>query len=188
MTGEFTAHETPSNVRLAEANYLFEQHVAHCGPPDDSYFLMVTYFDAFIFTFGTLRDVVTTPEEKAKIKHSPILAFFQALRNINTHHSIVAAPLATSKFTRPFSRHLPLSNTGQTTSAVRLAFRFDVLRKILADVEIENEKSKPLHDRARPFIDVLEARAQPVFLDDVVREALAEARSIIPPDADPATK
>src|SRR5712692_11385221 len=96
---------TTAELRLGAAQYFYTQYLKHCGPPLDSYFLMVNYFDAFLFALTSIEEMIDQHSKKA-LRANQTFRFLKALRNITTHHSVLAAAVGNAKFPRPFSRDL----------------------------------------------------------------------------------
>lgn len=178
MDEQTLANTPPALLRLTHAEYFLAEYVKHSGPPVDSYWLMVGYFDAFLFALASVHDMA--PQLiRDKLATISVFRFFKALRNVTAHHSVLAATVAGSKFPRPFSRHASDSIGGQPNASSRLVLRLDVLRQILDAVEKERPNEKKNLDMARDFINALEARQSHVFLQDIMSEAVTAAKSVV---------
>ena len=179
MDEQTFANTHPALLRLTHAEHFLTEYVRHSGPPMDSYWLMIGYFDAFLFAVASAYDMASQPV-RDKLAAISAFRFFRALRNVTAHHSVLAANIAGSKFPRPFSRHVSVSVGGPPNDSSRLVFRLDVLRQILDAVEKERTKEKKNLDIARDYINELEARPSYVYLEDIMSEALTAAKSVVP--------
>lgn len=175
MTEEELGGQTPAALRLAEAEYFLREYVRHCGPPRDWYFAMVCSFDAFLFSLVSVEEMVDEAT-KTELQAGSDFRFFKALRNITTHHSILAAPIA-GKFERPFSRVITDGNIGEASSRLRL--RFDVLRRIFDAVENERKNEAATLRVAREFVAELEAAGNRGFLEDIMEQALHSVKRVL---------
>ena len=158
-------------LRLEEAKYFYSQFVAHCGPPRDSYFLMVAYFDAFLFALVSVEDMVPI-SVKAQLKSNEVFRFVKALRNITMHHSVLAALQPGAKFVRPFSRHVTEVIGSDPWASAKLAIDYPNFRAIFDAIEAERPSEKPTLDIARAYLAKLEAGLQPVFIESVLTNGL----------------
>lgn len=164
-------------LRYREAVYFYKQFVAHSGPPQDSYFLMVSYFDAFLFALTSVEEMLDVSNKKA-LHNIDAFAFIKTLRDVTVHHSVLAAPQPGAKFIRPFNRHVKDLVGGQSSSS-RLAISYDQFRNIFNMLELERPFEKVKYERARKYLAQLEAYPQPVFLSQVLDAALEGVRSFI---------
>jgi hypothetical protein len=139
---------------------------------------MVCYFDAFLFALVSVEEMVDKAT-KARLKYVQIFRFFKALRNATMHHSILGAPLAGSKFERPFSRHITECVGGESEASAKLAIRYDVFRNIFDAIEVIRSQEKSTLDAAREYLWELESRPQPVFLEQVLLDGLRAVAEII---------
>jgi len=170
---------SPSRLRFAEAEYFHTQFLKNCGPPVDSYFLMVCYFDAFLFALISVEEMVSDAA-KDHLRANSEFRFLKALRNISSHHSVLGAALSDSKFPRPFLRVISVSAGGAPNDSSRLKFRFDVLRSIFDAVEAECPQESRTLSVARAFLQELEDRkVQEVFLEDLMTRGLEAVREIL---------
>jgi hypothetical protein len=94
-----------AELRLYEAVYFYQRFRDACGPPKDSYFAMISLFDAFLFVLISIEEMVS-PSDKNRLHSSDVFKFFKAARNVTTHHSVLAAPNQSGGFVRPFSRNI----------------------------------------------------------------------------------
>jgi len=170
---------TPVSLRLSHADYFLTQYIHHSGPPSDSYWHMIAYFDAFLFTLASIYDI-SDPKVREKLKRDVVFGFFLTLRNVTAHHSVLAFAAQGSKFPRPFSREVSTGNSNPPQDSSRLFFRFDVLELILDGVEKDYPPAKKNIAVARSHIENLKRRSGRVYLDDLVRESLETVRKIVP--------
>ena len=170
----------PARLRLRHADHFLAQYKLHSGPPIDAYWLMVGYFDAFLFSLATVWDM-SDSSVRAKLESISSFRFFKALRNVAAHHSILAADVTGSKFPRPFSREVNVfSVEGAPNDSSRLFFRLDVLRQILDAVELERPHEKKNIDIARDYISELETRGGRVYLEDIMAESIHAVDAVLP--------
>lgn len=174
---EMAPLSTPQ-LRHREASYFCSQFIAHCGPPHDSYFHMVCYFDAFLAALTSVEEMVDN-SSKATLAGNDAFRFIKALRNITTHHSVLASSQQDSKFTRPFTRHLFNSVGNIQTSSGNLAINYARFREIFDAIEIKRPSEKHTIAAARRHLAALEAQPQPVFLEQVMHEALAIVEAVV---------
>lgn len=139
---------------------------------------MAGYFDAFLFSLATVWDM-SDASSRAMLDQIESFRFFRALRNVATHHAILAANVAGNKFPRPFSREINASCGGLPNDSSRLFFRMDVLRTILDAIEAERPKEKKNLDVARRFMTNLEAGGERLYLEDVMSVAVANVRAAL---------
>lgn len=161
---------SPAQLRLAEAKYFYLQFLRH-SRSGDCYFLMVSYFDSYLFALISIEEMVVQ-KLRLKLYNIPEFAFLKELRNINTHHSVLAAVTKSSKFSRPFSRHIDVG--GPQGDSSELFFKSNVLRAIFDEIEKEHkEKNRSLKslNAARTALDLLEQEA-PGELGDIMKKGL----------------
>lgn len=92
-------------MRLAEAIFFYRKFVGACGPPKDSLFEMVAYFDAFLFTLVSIEEMVSGSQKNA-LNSIDVFKFAKAARNVTTHHSVLAAPNQPIGFDRSLYREI----------------------------------------------------------------------------------
>jgi hypothetical protein len=166
-------------LRCAEAQYFLSRFIENCGPPVDSYFLMVCYFDAFLFSLISVEEMISS-EAKEHLRRKDVFRFLKALRNISSHHSVLGASLKDSKFPRPFSRTINVSVGGPPDDSSRLRLRFDVLRNIFDSIEQERPQESKNLDIARKYLAKLEKdNNSDVFIEDIMKEGLNEVKLVI---------
>jgi hypothetical protein len=170
---------TPAQLRLAEAEYFYLQFLKHsrCG---DCYFLMVSYFDSFLYALITIEEMIVK-NLQLRLRDIPEFAFLKELRNINTHHSVLAAVTNNSKFSRPFSRHI--DSGGPQGDSSKLFFQADSLRRAIFDeIEKENKGKKGRLKNlkaARKALDLLENNAAGE-LGDIMKKGLEAVSTFVP--------
>lgn len=169
---------TTAQLRYREADYFYTQFLAHCGPPHDSYFQMVCYFDSFLFALTSVEEMVDT-SSKATLRDVEVFRFIKALRNITMHHSVLAAPQPGAKLVRPFSRQISESVGGIQSSSAKLAIKYSNFREIFDYIEVKRPSEKRTLDVARDYLAKLEAGSQPVYLETVLYDALQKVAKLI---------
>lgn len=162
---------TAAQLRYREAEFFYSQFIANSGPPRDSYFHMICYFDAFLFALVSVEEMIDDTA-KSHLRGIDVFRFVKALRNITMHHSVLAAPQPGAKFERPFSRHISESIGGVSEAPAELAIRYDIFRGIFDAIETERPFEKKNLKAVRKYLSKLENRAQPVFLEPVLLDAL----------------
>ena len=171
---------SPPVMRFKEAEYFHSQFLKNCGPPRDSYFLMVCYFDAFLFTLISVEEMVSACAKKQLLACNEF-RFLKALRNISSHHSVLGAALTDSKFHRPFSRVISENIGGLQIASSRLKLRFDVLHTIFDAVQKERPSEANTLNIARTFLQELEKqKIQEVFLEELMKRGLEAVSAILP--------
>jgi hypothetical protein len=68
---------------------------------------------------------------------------------------------------------------GVQTSSGNLAINYGRFRAIFDAIETERPGEKHTLDAARNYLATLEARPQPIFLEQVLHEALSEVQAIV---------
>lgn len=160
-----------AELRLKEAEYFYEQFLRHSGPGTDNYFLMVAYFDAFLPTLTSVEEMVGEAAKEA-LRNNEGFRLLKALRNINYHHSVLAAIVNNSKFERPFSRIITAVIGAGEADPVKLRLRFDVLRAIFAKVCDERPGEGKTLDMATEVLNGLEQSNREIYLDEIMRTSL----------------
>ncbi len=174
---EMAPLSTPQ-LRYREALYFYTQFTAHCGPPQDSYFHMICYFDSFLYALASIEEMVDD-NAKAQLRSSDAFRFIKALRNISAHHCVLASSQQDSKFVRPFARHLSNNVGGIETSSGKLAINYDRFLEIFDKVEAEVRREKYTLDAARTYLTLLKSKNQPVFLEDVLHDSLLAVHAVV---------
>jgi hypothetical protein len=167
----------PGCLRYEGARHLYEKFIASCGPPRDSYFHMITYFDAFLFSYVSIEEMIDENAHK-RLNELDVFKFLKAARNITTHHSILAAPKQRGEFERPFSRIIDDGNTGITFA--RLRVRIEKFRQIFALAAQKYPKGEKVFQESEEYLQRIEAAgADNVFIDAIMLEGLEGAASIL---------
>ena len=163
---------TPEKLRLKHARYFAERYRSYSGPPRDKYWLMVGYFDAFLFLLVSISEMASQPV-RDKLLDLEAFRFFKTLRNIATHHSVLTVTLPNAKYERPFGR---LSGAG-SASFERLFFKFDALRELFCQFLREQTNQATNVKKALTYLDRLESRGETVYLDTVMFEIIDEVEA-----------
>lgn len=169
---------TTAQLRYYEAKYFYSQFIVNSGPPCDSYFKMVCYFDAFLFALVSVEEMIDE-SDRDRLRDIEVFRFVKALRNITMHHSVLAAPQPGAKFERPFSRHLSDSTGGVLEASAKLAIRYDIFRGIFNAIEVERPAEKNTLNAARYYLSKLECQNQPIFLETVLLDALIAVKAFV---------
>jgi hypothetical protein len=169
---------TTAQLRYYEAEYFYYQFIISSGPPCDSYFKMVCYFDAFLFAVVSVEEMINE-SDRDRLRGIEVFRFVKALRNITVHHSILTAPQPGAKFERPFSRYIPESIGGAPEDSAKLAIRYNIFRDIFDAIEAERPKEKQMLKTARCYLSKLECQAQPIFIETVLRDALIAVKAFV---------
>jgi len=165
----------PALLRYHEARFFLSRFLASCGPPRDSYFEMISYFDAFLFCLISVEDMVSE-EQKQRLRSKDVFSFLKAARNLTSHHSVLASPNQRGQYVRPFSR---LINEGQQASA-RLRVTINEFRQVFELATCNWPRSREGFQAAEPYLAALEARGtQDIFLEDVMQEGLDAVREVL---------
>ena len=174
---ELSRLSAPS-LRLAQAKYHHQKYVDHCGPPRDDLFLMITYLDAFLATIVSVEELV--PEStKLQLRRIPEFMFMVALRNLATHHSVIAnrtEPVA--KFPRLFRRRVSVKVGGrEEIGEAQLLFNGDSFRETLTTLR-EDKKAKRWVPRAIEALETLELQGQVEF-DAILAEGIGRVTELV---------
>ena len=167
----------PVCLRYEEARHLYEKFIDSCGPPSDSYFHMITYFDAFLFLYVSIEEMMDEPTKK-RLNELDVFKFLKAARHVTTHHSILAAPNQRGEFERPFSRIIDDGNTGITFAGLRV--RIEKFRQIFTLAAQIFEKGKRAFQESEEYLQRIEAAgAEDLFIDVIMLEGLEGAAKIL---------
>lgn len=174
---ELSKLSAPS-LRLAQAKYHHQKYVDHCGPPRDDLFLMITYLDAFLATIVSVEELVPEPT-KLQLRRIPEFMFMAALRNLATHHSIIATrtePVA--KFPRLFKRRVSVKVGGrEEIGEAQFLFDGESFRETLTTLR-EDKKAKGWVPSALDALEKLELPG-PVEFDAVLAEGICQVKALI---------
>lgn len=174
---ELSKLSAPS-LRLAQAEYHHQKYIDHCGPPRDDLFLMITYLDAFLATIVSVEELVPEPT-KLQLRRIPEFMFMVALRNLATHHSVIATrtePVA--KFPRLFKRRVSVKVGGrEEIGEAQLLFDGDSFRETLTRLR-EDKNAKRWVSRALDALETLELQG-PVEFDAVLAEGIGHVTVLI---------
>lgn len=166
----------PAFLRYLEAEYLCGQFLDSCGPPLDSYFQMILYFDAFLFCFVSIEEMVS-PEKKKGLNQLDIFKFFKAARNVTTHHSILAAPVQKGEFVRGVLRDINESTGGSLPIAsARFKVNTENFRKIFSLAAKKWPHGKGFQ-AGEEYLNRIEANgSSKVYIEDIMAEGLRAVR------------
>lgn len=177
MNEQQVSKSEPVCLRLEGARYLYKKFIDSCGPPCDSYFHMITYFDAFLFSYVSIEEM-TDMETKKKLNTLDVFKFLKASRNITTHHSILAAPNQRNDFERPFSRIIHDGNTGITSA--NLQVKIEKFREIFNLASEKYSRGKKGFQESEEYLQIIEASGKDsIFIEEVMLEGLKSASSIL---------
>ena len=177
MREEELALLTSAQLRRSEAEYFCSQFVKACGPPD-SYFRMISYFDAFLFTLVSIEEIVDD-SRKVALRANDTFRFVKALRNVTAHHSILASSQPDSKFVRPLRRELKVGVGISGIDEGKLSINFVRFREIFDAVQAERPGERHTLDAARKYLDHLETQPQPIYIEHVLHHVLSEVAQIV---------
>ena len=177
MREEELALLTSPQLRRSEAEYFCSQFLKACGPPD-SYFKMISYFDAFLFTLVSIEEIVDETK-KAALRGNDTFRFVKALRNVTAHHSILASSQQDSKFVRPLRREIKAGLGISGIDEGRLSINFTRFREIFNAVQAERPGEIHTLEAARKYLDHLETQPQPIYIAQVLQHALSEVAQIV---------
>lgn len=166
----------PVYLRFKEARALYEDFVASCAPPHDSHFHMITYFDAFLFLYVSVEEMVSRGTKK-KLNELDVFKFLKAARNVTTHHSILASPNQRNGFERPLSRHIDEGQPGNVSA--RFQIRPEKFREIFALAAKRFPTGQKAFEEGEKYLEILEAREDNIFIEDVMLEGLESAESLL---------
>ena len=170
----------PAFFRYLEAKYLCGRFLDSCGPPRDSYFQMILYFDAFLFCFVSIEEMVS-PEKKKELNQLDIFKFFKAARNVTTHHSILAAPFQKNGFVRGLSRDIYESTGGsQPIASARFKVNTENFRRIFSTAANRWSNGKRVFQKGKAYLNRIEANGGiKVYIEDIMAEGLRAVRKTL---------
>ena len=166
----------PAHFRFHEAKTLYENFLQSCAPPHDSHFHMITYFDAFLFLYVSIEEMVDK-NTKNKLHQLNVFSFLKAARNVTTHHSILAFPNQRRGFERPLSRHISNGETGNISAKFRV--RSEKFREVFDLAGKRFPRGEEGFRKGWKYLENLEARKGDIFLEDVMLEGLEGAARIL---------
>lgn len=167
----------PASLRCEEARHFYEKFIHSCGPPNDSYFHMITYFDAFLFSYVSIEEMLNEHTKK-KLNELDVFKFLKAARNFTVHHSILAAPNQRGEFERPFSRIINDGNTGVTSA--KLQVRIEKFRQIFTLAAEKFPRGKIVFQRSEDYLQRIEtAGDDKIYIDSVMLEGLEKGVALI---------
>lgn len=168
---QFAAMSAPM-LRLTEARYLFDQFKsARNAEPNQGLFLLTVYFDAFLFCFISIEEMVDTAT-RGKLRAIPSFTFFKALRNIATHHSVLSG--VKGKFARPISRIVSVGVGCNVEFSEQFFLLPEKLRAIFDAVLQERPGEKRTIEAARSYLSQLENTGKQIMLVDLTQAVVSE--------------
>jgi hypothetical protein len=164
----------PSQLRLKESEFYLQQ-LKKAGNADyqSTLFLMTAYFDAFVFAYISIEEMLPL-EKKELLRATKIFRFFKALRNISTHHSVLTGIKGT-KFERPIERHVTVGVGCQVHDAVKFFLVPEKLNAIFDAVLAERPKEVHTIEPARQFLEEISHSDDTIYVVDLMQSAISEA-------------
>ena len=166
------------SLRMAQAKYHHQKYIEHCGPPTDDLFLMIAYLDAFLAAIVSVEELVPKTVKK-QLREIPEFMFMVALRNLATHHTVIATrtePMA--KFPRLFKRRLSVQVGGrEEINEARLLFDSDSFRETLATLQADDH-AKRWVSGALSVLDTLE-RQGAISFDAILTKGIDRVSALI---------
>lgn len=167
----------PVHLRYNEARHLYDCFLESCGPPRDSYFRMITYFDAFLFTYVSIEEMVDSGT-KNQLNQLPVFKFLKAARNITTHHSVLAAPNQAGEFNRPFSRIINDGNTG--IASAKLKVRIEKFREMFSLAGEKYPRGSKGFQESEAYLQCIEQNGtDSVFIEEIMLEGLKGVSNVL---------
>lgn len=177
MNEQEVSKSEPVVLRFRGSQCLYRKFIESCGPPRDSYFHMITYFDAFLFAYISIEEM-TDNDIKNSLNRLDVFKFLKAARNITTHHSILAAPNQQGGFERPFSRVMEDGNTGITTA--RLRIKIEKFREIFDLAARKYPRARKGFEDSEEYLKRIEASGNGnVFIDAIMLEGIECAAKVL---------
>ena len=164
----------PAQLRLKESEFFLRQ-LKMAGNVDyqSTLFLMTAYFDAFVFAYVSIEEMLPS-DKKESLRSAKIFRFFKALRNISTHHSVLTGIKGT-KFQRPIARHVTVGVGCQVHDAVKFFVVPEKLHAIFDAVLEERPKEKHTIEPARQFLNEISMSDDTIYVVDLMQRAVSEA-------------
>jgi hypothetical protein len=100
-----------SELRLRQACQfcaLFDEHHGESVDPLDTRFMWMCYADAFLMMIVSLKDFVTTDQQKA-LKNNDLFRMITVLRNVTVHRAVVSTA-SLRRCLRYILRRMPRAN------------------------------------------------------------------------------
>ncbi len=169
-------------LRYTEAKYLHGQFRAHCGPPRDSYFHMIVYFDAFLFCFISIEEMINE-ESSNSLNSKDVFKFLKAARNVTTHHSILAAPpgAQTAGFQRPFGRIGDVSiGVSHPYGSAKLQVNLDVFERVFDTAADRWPRGRASFAAGKAYLTRKQSEGlSEIFIEDVMKEGLQAVAEVL---------
>ena len=164
---------SPPALRFEQSKRFLSLFNHASRPNGDCWFDMVMFFDAFLFSFVSIEEMVPK-STRAQLQGIESFKFFKALRNITTHHSVIAGASPEAKFPRPLVRSISLSIGADETTPVAFRLKPDILRFIFDEVLKERPGEKKTIDQARAYLSRLESTGGNIYFQDLMEAALSD--------------
>ena len=170
----------PPKVRLKEAVFFRDKFITACGPPLDSNFEMIVYFDAFLFTIVSIEEMVER-RERQKLQASDVFLFLKAARNVTTHHSVLAAPNQPKGFAHPLPRQITEHVGGAEPFAyARFVVSTDNFRAVFRHAAASYPQGRRNFELGECYLDLVDQRGKKEFyLEDVMQEGIDAVADIL---------
>jgi hypothetical protein len=166
---------SPAEARLAESSFVLEKFTeASKASHNETLFLLTAYFDAFLFCYISIEEMVGDPQLKSRIQSIPIFSFFKALRNIATHHCVLAG--VQGKFPSPITRIVKIGGRENAVFCVvpdKVEYIFSEIIKIFPP-EGRTIKS------AREFLASRVAQGGDILVHELMRCAIESVENLLP--------
>ena len=166
---------SPAALRFAQAQRFLHLFNEASKPNGDCWFDMAMHFDAFLFCLVSVEEMIPDAS-KSQLQAIESFKFFKALRNITTHHSIVAGAHPAAKFPRALVRTIPLSVGAIETEPVEFKLKPDILRFIFDEVLRERPGETRTIDAARSYLTKLEGSHGKIYIRHVMAAVLADVQ------------
>jgi hypothetical protein len=164
---------SPPALRFAQAKRFLNLFNHASRPNGDCWFDMVMYFDAFLFCFVSIEEMVSPPARK-QLQLIESFKFFKAMRNVTAHHSIIAGASPAAKFPRPLVRSISMSIGEEEKSPVAFRLKPKTLRIIFDEVLKERPGEKGTIDAAMTYLGKLEAAGGNIYFQGLMENALTD--------------
>jgi hypothetical protein len=166
---------SPAEARLAESSFVLEKFAeASKASHNETLFLLTAYFDAFLFCYISIEEMVDDAHLKSRIQGIPIFAFFKALRNIATHHCVLAG--VQGKFPSPIARIVKIGGRENAVFCVvpdKVEYIFSEIIKIFP------RESKTI-ESARKFLASRVAQGGDILVYELMRAAVESVKGLLP--------
>jgi hypothetical protein len=170
----------PPVVRFREAAFFRTKFITASGPPVDSHFEMIAFFDAFLFSIVSIEDMVNN-SLKSRLQTAEVFLFLKAARNVTTHHSVLAAPFQPNGFARPLPRRITEHAGGSSPYAyAKFAVSIRNFRKVFHQAAVRYPRGASHFLAGETYLNSLEARGVgEILLEDVMQEGLNVVAAVL---------